>query len=898
MTRTLFRRRESLRRIVGGMGLIVVAVLAMPWPSATAGILSAKRGFADTGANYTNLQATGAGWYYTWGVNGNSGGFDAAFAPMFWGGWAVNQGNIDAAKNNPNAEWILGFNEPERSDQANMSVAQAISSWTTLSNGFAGSGKKLVSPAVSDTSAGKAWMSDFMTQANSAGLTVDAVAFHWYGWSSPDNVAQAAANFMGSLNWYHQWNKPVFVTEFAIHDWGGSYTDEQISEANRQFLDIVIPQLEATSWVAGYSWYHWFSDAHLYEGNPPKPTTMGQTYVGALKTGTVEDIGGRNLGEHVAYLAGGELTATGSAPTNFSYINALSNSSRISGTVDWGLTTGDWVRIQPGATLRKTGSNTITFGSAVDNQGALEVAAGTLVVGSTVSGSGPVRIEGGTLALTFRGLLNSTPSIDVQSGGTFDVTGRRGNYSVVNGQTLNVGKSALVMGDVIVAGGATVAGAGEFRGNFTAQSGSLVRIGGNGLPTSKIDDFETYTPGTLSGGATGGVWTGVFDGTANARVVNASGNNSLEFYGTGSSWRGAQTSLKSSYAPANFALADGEEATYFFRVQRQGTQTIDGIFGLTNLDGIGIDQPWNELAITMSLFQGTGTGSTTALRALDNETGGGDITVLDGIAANEWINVWLVVDNQAKTFQVATSTGDSAGTLYPRVFNFGRQSAVGETLDTFAGAEFRSPSNPASAGVRIDDLYYLAGVDLTNPLVAAPLVLGETMTITGDMVLQGSMQLAFDIWDPTRTDRLVVTGDFGAGGTLEVTLDAGAPTLGLGDTFDLIDFATAGGAFTGYDLPGLPLGMAWNVSALLTSGELSVVTDVDLDDDGDVDGRDFLLIQRGDSTLIAAWQSLYGAQLVVPSSASEALTVPEPMSVWLVVWSFVTLVSRATSPRE
>lgn len=881
----------STRQIVGG--LAVAVTIANAWPSAAAAILSAKRGFADTGANYNNLQATGAGWYYTWGVGGNSGGFDAKLAPMFWGGWAVNQENINAVKNNANVEWVLGFNEPERTDQANMSVAQAISSWTTLSNGFAGSGKKLVSPAVSDTSAGKAWMSDFMTQANSAGLTVDAVAFHWYGWSSPDNVAQAAANFMGSLNWYHQWNKPVFVTEFAIHDWGGAYTDDQIKEANRQFLDIVIPQLEATSWVAGYAWYHWFSDAPLYEGNPPKPTALGETYVGALKSGTVEDIGGRNLGEHVAYLAGGELTVTGSAPTNFNYINALSNTSRVSGAVNWGLTTGDWVRIQPGATLRKTGGNTVTFGSPVDNRGALEVAAGTLVVGSSVNGAGSVRIEGGTLALTFRGLLNTASSIDVQSGGTFDVTGRQGIYTVQNGQTLNVGSSAMVLGDVTVAAGATVAGAGSFTGNFTAQSGSLVRIGGNGFPTSKIDDFETYTPGALSAGATGGVWKGVFDGTANARVVNSGGNNSLEFYGTGSSWRGAQTSLKSAYAPTNFALADGEEATYFFRVQRQGTQTIDGIFGLTNLEGIGIDQPWNELAITMSLFQGTGGGSTTALRALDNEPGGGDITVLNNIAANEWINVWLVVDNQAKTFQVATSTGDSTGTLFPRVFNFGRQLATGETLDTFAAAEFRSPSNPANAGVRIDDLYYLAGVDLTNPLVAPPSVLGETMTVTGDVVLESGMQLAFDVYDPTRSDRLVVTGNFTAGGTLRVALDAGAPPLGLGETFDLIDFATAGGAFADYDLPGLPIGMAWNVSELLMSGTLSVVADVDLDDDGDVDGRDLLLIQRSDAALVASWQTLYGAQIVVPTSASEALAVPEPRGVWLIICGLALHLRRA-----
>lgn len=64
---------------------------------------------------------------------------------------------------------------------------------------------------------------------------------------------------------------------------------------------------------------------------------MGRRYVGALFSGQVDDIGGDNLGEHVAYLNGGELTMTGSAGT-VRYINALANTSTISGSIDWGVT--------------------------------------------------------------------------------------------------------------------------------------------------------------------------------------------------------------------------------------------------------------------------------------------------------------------------------------------------------------------------------------------------------------------------------------------------------------------------------------------------------------------------------------------------------------------------------
>lgn len=54
-------------------------------------------------------------------------------------------------------------------------------------------------------------------------------------------------------------------------------------------------------------------------------------------------------------------------------------------------------------------------------------------------------------------------------------------------------------------------------------------------------------------------------------------------------------------------------------------------------------------------------------------------------------------------------------------------------------------------------------------------------------------------------------------------------------------------------------------------GSNEPIVDVDLDDDGDVDGADFLLIQKTDPSLIALWQTQYGSG--APLAAS---TVPEP----------------------
>lgn len=77
----------------------------------------------------------------------------------------------------------------------------------------------------------------------------------------------------------------------------------------------------------------------------------------------------------------------------------------------------------------------------------------------------------------------------------------------------------------------------------------------------------------------------------------------------------------------------------------------------------------------------------------------------------------------------------------------------------------------------------------------------------------------------------------------------------------------------------------------------------DFDNDGDVDGRDFLLWQRGESPNpfnwndLAAWQTKYGTGMLVsalrlPPSALD-VAVPEPSTLWLVFGLPVCLLRRA-----
>ena len=161
---------------------------------------------------------------------------------------------------------ILGFNEPERGDQANHSVGDALWSWKQISDRVQGSGLKLDSPAVSDTWEGQQWITQFMDTVDrrnrdndpTNNMQVDEIAFHWYGNVNPNDVWRSANAFLGRVERYrNRFGRPVWVTEFAGMDCGNQRTTAEQAEAKRKFLDIVIPRLENRNYVKGYMWWQW-----------------------------------------------------------------------------------------------------------------------------------------------------------------------------------------------------------------------------------------------------------------------------------------------------------------------------------------------------------------------------------------------------------------------------------------------------------------------------------------------------------------------------------------------------------------------------------------------------------------------------------------------------------------
>lgn len=167
---------------------------------------------------------------------------------------------------------------------------------------------------------------------------------------------------------------------------------------------------------------------------------------------------------------------------------------------------------------------------------------------------------------------------------------------------------------------------------------------------------------------------------------------------------------------------------------------------------------------------------------------------------------------------------------------------------------------------------------------------GSILNVNGDFTMSGNNSvLNMLIGAPTAHDQINVTGNLAADGILNI--GTGSVTLGAaaGDIFDIFTFGSVSGSFDAVNLPELGVGLGWDTSSLLVNGQLAVVsvaTPGDFDGDGDVDGRDFLAWQRGQSPTplsagdLADWQANYGQSGPLTASSTA---VPEPGAVVLML---------------
>lgn len=199
----------------------------------------------------TKLLSPGISWFYNWAPDVSPVLDESAlsesleFFPMAWNG-NFDSNRIRAyKKSHPNCNYILAFNEPNLTDQANMTPQQAADQWAPLKALADELGMKIISPAMNyGTLAGYGdpivWLDEFFSLIPLS--DVDGIAIHCY-MSNPGALASYVKRF-------YKYNKPIWLTEFCA--WERNVTSVQ---AQMKFMSDALNYLESDPKVEKYAWF-------------------------------------------------------------------------------------------------------------------------------------------------------------------------------------------------------------------------------------------------------------------------------------------------------------------------------------------------------------------------------------------------------------------------------------------------------------------------------------------------------------------------------------------------------------------------------------------------------------------------------------------------------------------
>jgi len=225
---------------------------------------ASKKGIAGNIESGLNVQ-----WLYNWNLDRNS--------PLDWEYVPIRQNRYWPDLNQDwqarGATHLLGYNEPDRPDQANLAVGDAIWSWPDV----LWPGLRVGAPAVSD--GGLNWLYDFMAQADAAGLRVDFVPVHYYrchgNAGDPNGTANQFYNFLKGI--YDVVQRPLWVTEWNNGaNWTGC-ADPSFSQQEAA-IAAMIDMLDNAPFVERYALYNWVEDVRRLKWDDGSLTAAGVVY--------------------------------------------------------------------------------------------------------------------------------------------------------------------------------------------------------------------------------------------------------------------------------------------------------------------------------------------------------------------------------------------------------------------------------------------------------------------------------------------------------------------------------------------------------------------------------------------------------------------------------------------
>ncbi|MEU0880502.1 glycoside hydrolase family protein [Lentzea sp. NPDC005914] len=226
------------------------------------------------------LDDVGAGWFHNW--DSTKGDIDpppgVEFVPTIWGRDHVTPERLRQAA--AQGTHLLGFNEPDLPQQANMTVDQALDLWPRL----ASTGNRMGAPAVAsgaDREGG--WLDRFLAGARARNLRVDFIPLHWYG---ADFGPAAVGQLRGYLKSVHdKHRKPLWVTEFALIDFSGPVPRYPTQRQLATFARDAAEMMHGLPFVERYAWFALPADrggTGLYRG--ATPNEVGRAYRSVERT--------------------------------------------------------------------------------------------------------------------------------------------------------------------------------------------------------------------------------------------------------------------------------------------------------------------------------------------------------------------------------------------------------------------------------------------------------------------------------------------------------------------------------------------------------------------------------------------------------------------------------------
>lgn len=251
-------------------------------------IKNPKRGISYGYHSEADLQAISGSlsWWYNWANTPETAvadifeNYDMDFVPMTWNASYSLSKLRDFYTKHPEARFLLGFNEPNFRDQANMTPSQAAAAWPGLEAIADEFGLELVGPAVN-------WCGNCVSEG---GITftnpydyldaffeacvdcrVDYLAVH--------NYMCYAGPLVDYLEGFRKYGKKIWLTEFACWDQSTITLDMQ-----KNLLIGALDHLDNDSLIYRYSWFTGRSGSttphiDLFENEPGKLSELGELYV-------------------------------------------------------------------------------------------------------------------------------------------------------------------------------------------------------------------------------------------------------------------------------------------------------------------------------------------------------------------------------------------------------------------------------------------------------------------------------------------------------------------------------------------------------------------------------------------------------------------------------------------